>query len=138
MSRLGVLVLNIAVALYLFANGILGFNTGRFDDKGAFYDMAKTIFKNNSGAVDTVTIILSVIGIIAGVLLILKLLNIAIPQMDLLMLVIIIVWAVVVVIVNIIQPLQDSNPFQPFLSYLLQLSAHLMVLGALISSKFDS
>ena len=135
MNRIGILVLNIAVALYLFANGILGFNTGTFDKRGAFFDMAKTIFGNNRDTVNTVTIILSVIGLVAGVLLLLKLFNVAIPQIDLLMLIIVIVWVVVIVIVDIIHPLQNKTEFLPFL---IQLSAHLMVLGALISSRFDS
>jgi len=125
MSRIGNFLLYIAVALYLFANGILG-----FDKKGDFSEMAGTIFKGD--VANLVTIILSVIALIAGVLLLLQLFKIAIPRIELIMLIIIIVWIVFMVIVDIIQPIQGKIDFMP---YLVQLASHLMVLGALITAR---
>ncbi|MCL2801720.1 MAG: hypothetical protein FWD28_08195 [Treponema sp.] len=125
MDRIGNLLLYIAVALYLFANGILGFSNG-----GDFHTMSSAIFSGN--IVGIVTTILSVIGLIAGVLLLLQLFRIAIPNIELLMLIVIIVWVVFMVIVDIIHPL-GSKP--NLLAYLVQLATHLMVLGALISAS---
>ena len=123
MNRLGYFLLNIAVALYLFANGILGFSNG-----GEFHKMAGAIFSGN--IVNIVTIILSVCAIAAGALMLLSIFKIEIPITDLLLLVFIIVWLVFIVIVDIVYPIKHN---MKFLEYLLQLSAHLMVLGAIAS-----
>ena len=131
MDRIGNLVLNIAVALYLLANGILGLGKkGAFQKKAAFQEMAETIFKGDTA--NLVAIILSVVALIAGVLLLLQLFKIAVPRVELLMIIIIIVWVVFIVIVDIINPIQGKIDILP---YLLQLSAHLMVLGALLSAR---
>jgi len=138
MDRIGSFVLNIAVALYLFANGILGITHGdtkiSLADKGDFHRMANTIFDGD--LVSVVTIILSVIALIAGVLLLLQLFRIAIPRIEILMLVIIIVWLVFMVIVDIIAPLGEKNT--KFVPYLVQLASHLMVLGALITARTET
>jgi len=126
MDRIGSLLLNIAVALYLFANGILG-----FDKKGDFHDMANAIFGRNSDLGGIVAIILSVIALVAGVLLILQLFKIAIPRIELIMLIIIIVWVVFMVIVDVLALIQ-GNYKNNLLGYLVQLASHSMVLGALL------
>ena len=130
MNRVGYFCLNIAVALYLLANGILGFNNN-WGGGGAFRMMARTIFSGN--LVDIVTIILSVCGIVAGILLLLAILKVDVPVTDLLLVVFIIVWLICIVILDIIQPISGKAKTN-FLEYLVQLSTHLMVLGALISS----
>ena len=134
MNKIGSLVLNIAVALYLFANGILGFSD-KLGDKlfggGAFRMMANTIFSGD--LVNVVTIILSICGIVAGALMLLTLLKIEVPATDMILVVFIIVWLVCIVIIDIINPL-SSNTKVKFLDYLIQLSIHLMVLGALVTS----
>jgi len=126
MGRIGSLLLNIAVALYLFANGILG-----FDKKGEFEKITGEIFKGEFANV--VCLVLSIIAFIAGILLILQLFKIAIPRIDLLMLIIIIVWAVFIVIVDIINPI--GKGFGNFFDYLAKLAPHLMILGALITAR---
>jgi len=126
MDRIGNLLLYIAAALYLFINGIWGFS-----GYGDFATMSKAIFSGN--VAELVTIILSVIGLIAGALLLLQLFRIAIPRIELLMLIVIIVWVVFIVIVDIIRPL--GSGFGDFLGYLAQVAIHLMILGALITSS---
>jgi len=127
MDRVGNLLLYIAAAVYLFANGILG-----FEKKGDFQTMSKAIF-NGSSVEAIFTIVLAVIGIIAGALLLLQLFRIAIPRIEIMMLVIIIVWAVFIVIVDIIGLFRGHVNFG--FDYLVTVAGHLMVLGALITAS---
>jgi len=135
MNRLGYLVLNISVALYLFANGIVGISRekdfwGR--PSGEFGKMIRTIFKDGN-LTDMLIIVLSVCAIAAAVFLLLQLFRVQIGVTDLILFIFVIVWAVFIVIVDIIAPLNDKGKTD-FLPYLIQLSGHLMVLGALTSS----
>jgi uncharacterized membrane protein YozB (DUF420 family) len=144
MNRLGYFLLNIAVALYLFANGILGLNSGsgRWTNKGEFFTMVNTIFKNgNKNFIIGLTIVLSVCAIVAGVFLLLSIFRNNIAITELILLVFIILWVIFIVIVDIYMPIFGKSTFvklgiiQPNpMVYLTQLAAHLMVLGALISS----
>jgi hypothetical protein len=131
MNKLGYFILNIAVSLYLFANGILGLNNGRWQNKGAFYDMVYTIFKGGNFT-NVLTIILSVCAIVAGVFLLLSIFRNEIAITELILLVFIILWVIFIVIVDIIKPLSGRG--DSFIVYLTFLSAHLMVLGSLISA----
>ena len=126
MKGIGNLLLNIAVALYLFANGVLG-----FDKKGEFFSMANAIFERDLANV--VAIVLSVFAIAAGVFLLLQLFKIEIGITDLILFIFVIVWVVFIVIIDIYNPIFGKGKTD-FLPYLVQLSAHLMVLGALVSS----
>jgi hypothetical protein len=134
---IGNFILNIAVALYLFANGIIGITQKTFfgNPGGDFGKMVRTIFSSRdmSDLANVITIILSVCAIAAGIFLLMQLFKVVIPITDLILFVFIILWAVFIVLVNIIAPLRDG--FGDFLEYLTRLSAHLMVLGALISSS---
>ena len=135
MNRLGVMLLNIAVALYLFANGIIGIANEKtiFGERGGeFGKMAATIF-GKGDFTNVVTIILSIFAIAAGVFLLLALFKIEVPITDLILFIFVIVWAVFIVIIDIINPISNSKDIK-FLEYLVQLSAHLMVLGALVTS----
>jgi len=131
MNRLGYFLLNIAVSLYLFANGILGINNKWFN-KGDFYKMVSTIF-GSGDFTKVLTVVLSVCAIVAGVFLLLSIFKNDIAITELILLVFIILWVIFIVIVDVIHPL-SSKIKEDSLSYLLHLSAHLMVLGALISS----
>jgi len=134
MNKIGYLVLNVSVALYLFANGILGISKQNFFGQrgGEFGKMIQTIFGRGDFS-DILVIVLSVCAIAAGVFLLLQLFRVEIGITDLILFIFVIVWAVFIVIVDIIHPLQDKNKPE-FLPYIVQLSAHLMVLGGLISS----
>jgi len=134
MNKIGYLILSISVALYLFANGILGISKQNFFGQrgGEFGKMVQTIFGRGDFS-DILTIVLSVCAIAAGVFLLLQLFRVEIGITDLILFIFVIVWAAFIVIVDIIHPLQDKNKPE-FLTYIVQLSAHLMVLGGLISS----
>jgi len=134
MNKLGYLVLNIAVALYLFANGIVGISKAKFYEQpgGEFGKMIRTIFGSGNLS-DILIVVLSVCAIAAGVFLLLQLFKVQIGVTDLILFIFVIVWAAFIVIIDIINPLQSKNKTD-FLPYIIQLSAHLMVLGALISS----
>jgi hypothetical protein len=131
MNRLGYFILNVAVSLYLFANGILGINN-KWLNKGDFYKMVSTIF-GRGDFTNVLTVILSVCAIVAGVFLLLSIFKNDIAITEIILLVFIILWVIFIVIVDIINPL-NSKIKEDFLPYLVHLSAHLMVLGALISS----
>jgi len=136
MNKLGLFLLNIAVSLYLFANGILGINNNsKWVNKVEFYNMVSTIF-GRGDFTNVLTIILSVCAIVAGVFLLLTLFRNNLAVTDLILLIFIVLWVIFIVIVDIIRPMSGNSVFgktEP-LDYLRQLAAHLMVLGALISS----
>jgi len=133
MNRLGFFLLNIAVSLYLFVNGILGFaNTG----KSEFSTMIRTIFPrgwilNGWDFAYFLIIVLSVCAIIAGVLILTAVFKNDLPVINVLLFIFIVLWVAFIVIMDIINPL--SSYVEP-LAYLKQLSAHLMVLGAFFTS----
>jgi hypothetical protein len=132
---LGNLILNISVALYLFANGVLGITTKSskvFERKDEFGRMLQTIF-GKGDLTDVIIIALSVCAIAAGVFLLLALFKVEIKITDLILFIFVIVWVAFIVIADIIAPMQSKSKLD-FLPYLVQLSAHLMVLGGLISS----
>lgn len=121
-------MLNIAVALYLFANGITGFTRER---GGEFDTMVRTIFKNGDFSA-VIIIVLSVCAVAAGIFLLLSLFRIYVPITDIILIVFIVVWLVFIAIVDVINPISSYGV--NFLEYTRQLAAHIMVLGALISS----
>jgi len=141
MNRIGSILLNVSVALYLFANGIVGIKSEEvyfFNIRisgGDFGKMLNTLsIKTGNGFGQVLLIVLSVCAIAAGILILLSLFKIDVPITDTLLLVFICLWVVFIVIVDIVNPLQKSNNIK-FLQYLLQLSPHLMVLGALVTSS---
>jgi len=131
MKNIGEYLLKAAVALYLFANGIIGFTK----ERGEFGTMAKTIF-GRGDFTDVLTVILSICAIIAGVLVILALLKIEVPFTDLILLIFICLWLAFIAIMDIINPInqKDSIFRKNTWEFLQQLAAHVMVLGALITS----
>jgi len=134
MKRLGFFLLNIAVTLYLSVNGILGFSNV---SKSEFYTMIRSIFPNgwiiNGWDFSYVLIIvLSVCAIVAGVFLLMAVFRNDVRVVNVILFIFIALWVIFIVIVDIISPL-SSYEVDP-LTYLKQLSAHLMVLGALFTS----
>jgi len=134
MRRLGFFLLNIAVSLYLFVNGILGFTNA---SKSEFFTMVRTIFPrgwilNGWDFEYFLIIVLSVCAIIAGVLILTTVFKNDVRVINVMLFIFIVLWVVFIVIVDIINPL-SSYDVEP-LAYLKQLSAHLMILGALFTS----
>jgi hypothetical protein len=128
MNRIGYFLLNIAAALYLFVNGILGITK---DSSGEFSKIVGTIFGRGDFS-NILIIVLSVCGIAAGIFLLLYLFRIRVPITDIILFIFIILWLIFIVIVDIINPLNGSKP--SLMPYLQGLATHLMVLGALFLS----
>jgi hypothetical protein len=133
-KSIGGIILQISVALYLFANGIFGISKhGLFEKGGEFEKMIRTIVGKGDFS-NVLIIVLSVCAIVAGIFLLLELFRIEVPVSDIILLVFIVIWAIFIIILDIVNPLQsDRKP--NFLTYLAVLSSHLMVLGALLSAS---
>jgi hypothetical protein len=129
MRRLGFFLLNIAVSLYLFVNGILGF-ANRTESE--FSTLVRTMrFPWGRDFDIALVIVLSICAIVAGVLLLVSVFRNDVLAINIILFIFIVLWVAFIVIVDIIHPL--SIKVDP-LKYLLQLSAHLMILGALFTS----
>jgi len=129
MKRLGFFLLNIAVSLYLFVNGVFGFaNTS----KSEFYTLVHTLgFPWGRDFDHALIIVLSICAVVAGVLLLVSVFRNDVLAINIILFIFIALWVAFIVIVDIIHPL--SYKVEP-LAFLKQLSAHLMILGALFTS----
>ena len=127
-GKLGSFLWKISVALYLIANGVLGL----FFKGGDFYIIFHKVFNVNAN--NPLVIIASVIALVAGIAVILEMLNVRVSFLDTLILIIAIIWAVYV-IVEIVYMIQTKGDF--WLS-LQRLAVHIMVLASLLiaSKKF--
>jgi len=127
-GRLGSFLWKISVALYLIANGVLGLISS---PNGDFSIIFGYIFGKNSGVL---VIIASVIALVAGIAILLEMLNVQISFLDTLILIIAIIWAVYI-IVEIVYMIKNRDDF--WLS-LQRLAVHIMVLSSLLiaSKKF--
>jgi uncharacterized membrane protein YphA (DoxX/SURF4 family) len=130
MNRIGFFLLNIAVSLYLFVNGILGFANR---NNSEFFTMVRTMgFPWSKDFDNALIIVLSICAIIAGVLLLVSVFRNDVTVINVILFIFIVLWVAFIVIVDIIDPLSSSK--FDLLVYLKRLSAHLMVLGALFTS----
>jgi len=129
---LGIFLWKISVALYLVANGVLGLSKS-FWNKGDFW----TIFNRIGFKGDTLSIfvaVASVVALIAGIAIILEMLNVTFPFLDTLIFIIAVIWAVYIVI-EIIGWITSKNSGNLW-SILQMLAVHIMVLAnLLIASK---
>jgi hypothetical protein len=123
---LGVLVLNIAVAAYLFATGIIALAGKGGDIRQA----VGAVFSGN--IVGIFTIVLAVLAVAAGVFILLKLFGIKIPSLELILIILAIAWLVFIVLIDIIDALSNKRITNNFLVWLRDLGCHLMALGGLL------
>ncbi len=136
-KSIGALIVQIAVALYLFVNGIWGLSNKSSD----FGKVFGTIF-GKGDFTGFITIVFSVCALVAGIFLILELLNVSFAFTDIIILVFLIIWIIYMVFADIINPIRASNSMfrqGNWLAYLRDLSSHLMVLGAFfsVSKRFN-
>jgi hypothetical protein len=133
---IGVLLMNIAVACYLFATGILGFITR---NQGEIRSTVTAIFGRGDFS-NVLIVILSILAIAAGIFIILRLFGSIIPMTELILLILAIVWVVFIIMIDIIAPLKADSSFnsERFISWLIGVSTHLMVLAgiALSTNRF--
>ena len=134
-KSIGFFLLQVSVALYLFATGVLGLSGKTWFREGEIRRAVTSIFKDGNVA-EIIIIVLAVCAVAAGVLLILELFRIEFPITELLLIILMIVWVVFIVMVDIYHPLttRGSN----FVDILRSLGSHLMVLAgmACISRRF--
>jgi hypothetical protein len=121
---LGVFVMNIAVAAYLFATGIIGFKSG-----GEISHAVGSLFSGNLA--NALVVVLSVLAIAAGVFILLKLFGLVFPMSNLILIILAIAWLVFIIMIDIIRPL-GSNWNPTFIDWLQGFGAHLMVLGGIL------
>jgi hypothetical protein len=124
----GVFLWQLSVALYLIANGVLGIDKG-----GDFAVIYRTVL--GRGDVTTfLAIITGVIALVAGLALVLDLLQIKLSFLYLFIFIVFIVWAVYIVVECIYW--LNSGGFSKDLWHVLQmLAVHLMVLGSLLTAS---
>jgi len=128
-KSIGPVILQISVALYLFATGILGMSGRNWFREGEIRRAVSAVFKDDFAEV--VIIIISVCAIAAGALLLLELVKVHFAITELLLIILMIVWVIFIFMIDIYYPLNNRPRNFNFVEYLRGLGAHLMVLGGM-------
>lgn len=131
---IGVLLLQISVALFLMVSGISGLLSSSAGDLAPVIAFFNRIF-NNSSVLTVMIIILSISQIIAGFFLIVELFTTDLRITDMILFVFIILWVINIILVDFIGPFGSGSVLSStasLLRYFSILSSHLMVLGALV------
>jgi hypothetical protein len=123
--------MNIAVAAYLFATGIIGMGEKKWFSVDGEIRKAVTAIFSKGDFTETLIVILSILTIAAGVFILLKLFGVGIPMSDLILVILAVAWLVFIIMIDIIQPLgSDRKP--EFVDWLRIFGSHLMVLAGMI------
>ena len=138
---IGLIIVQIAVALYLLVSGVTGLLNSSAGDLAGVVGFLNDLFKNPS-MVTLLVIVLSISEIIAGFFLLMELFTTDLRVTDMILFIFIILWIANVILVDFIAPISGGTIFKSVdsvLRYVSVLSSHLMVLGALImvSKKFS-
>ncbi|HOC28431.1 MAG TPA: hypothetical protein PKH40_02010 [Treponemataceae bacterium] len=131
---IGVIVLQVAIALYLVVSGISGLINSTAGDLAPVMNYLNRLF-DSSSVVTFAGIILSVTELIAGFFLLWELFTTDLRITDMILFIIIVLWIANIVLVDFIGPIGEGRTFgsvSSVLRYLGTLSSHLMVLGGLI------
>jgi hypothetical protein len=129
---IGSLLMNVAVACYLFCAGILGFNNRWFDSSEIRRAVTGVLGRGDLSNI--IVIVIAIFAIAAGVFILLRLFNIELPlPMDMILMVLAIVWLIFVLLMDIIPGLQNFGKGN-FISWLLPFSTHLMALAGIVLS----
>ena len=130
---IGMFLLNIAVAGYLFATGIMGMGERTWARLNPEIRQAVEAIFGRGDFSNVLVILLSIIAIIAGILILLRLFNIGIPMLELCLVICAIVWIVFIIMINIIAPLNSRGNFN-FIQWLRVICPHIMVLAGIMMS----
>ncbi len=132
----GITTLQVALAFYLIVAGILGLMRSNAGELGQVIALLNGLF--NSSTITTIVIItLAIAELIAGVFLIVEFFSGEIRLTSVILIIFIVLWIVNIVLIDVLGVVR-GNYFRStgtVLSYLSQLSGHLMILGALIAVK---
>ena len=129
---IGSILMSAAVACYLFCAGILGFNNKWYEKSEI--RKATVDLLGRGDATNVIVIILSVLAIIAGVCIILRLFSIALPlPVDLILIILAIVWLILIILMDVIPGFKNFGKGN-FIAWLMPFSVHLMVLAGIALS----
>ena len=128
---IGGVLMNIAVALYLLATGILGLTGRKFFPDGEIRRAVTSLFKGDLAEI--LIVILGVLAIAAGVFILMKFFGIVIPITELILIILAIVWIVFILMIDVVHPLNSRRDVN-FVDWMKTFGAHLMVLSAIILS----
>ena len=123
---IGGFLLNIALAIYLLATGILGLTGRKFFPDGEIRKAVTSLFKGDFAEI--LIVVLAIVAIAAGAFILLKFFGISIPMTELLLIILAIVWVVFIIMIDIVYPI---NKGANFVDWLRSLGSHLMVLGGI-------
>jgi hypothetical protein len=123
------LPLNIAVAIYLFATGILGLTGRKYFSDGEIRRAVESLSPKGNIA-EMLIVILAILAIAAGVFVLLKLFSIHIPITELFLIILAIVWVVFIIMIDIVYPLNNQKTTN-FVNWMIGIGTHLMVLGGI-------
>ena len=133
----------LAAALYLLANGVLGLQggggggrgiRGLVDGSGVFHEILRRMgFSGDT--LRTLLVVLSIIAIIAAIAIVLDLFSVEVPFLNIVVLVVGIVW-IIYIVITIISWISDGGSFFVELS---GLAVNAMILASLLtaSKRFD-
>ena len=129
----GFMLLNLSVAIYLFATGIMGI-TDKAD--GGEIGIAVNSMNFEGDFAKILIVILSVLAIAAGVFILIKLFGISISNIETLLIILAITWLIFIVMIDIVPLLSKKVEFN--LIWLKIFGSHAMVLAgiALGTNKF--
>ena len=122
---IGAFIWKISVALYLIANGALGLMKSPRCDFHIIFERLGV--KGNTLGI--LVLISAIIGIIAGIAILLEMFDISLPFLSLLIFIVAIIWAVYIV-VNIVS--WFTGGMNELWFFLQRLAVHSMVLGSLL------
>lgn len=131
---IGLIILQVAVALYLLVSGVSGLINTSAGELAPVIGFLIDLFKNSS-IVTIMIIVLSICEIIAGFFLLTELFTADLRITDIILFIFIILWIINIILIDFIGPFSNGSVFKNLnsvLAYLSALSSHLMVLGALI------
>jgi len=137
----GLIIIQIAVALYLLVSGVTGLLASNAGDLQPVVQFLNGLIENKT-VVTIIVIVLSVCEIVAGFFLIMEIFTTDLRVTDMILFVFIVLWIANIVLVDFVYPIGDGKSFRSLdaiLRYLSVLSSHLMVLGGLVmvARKFN-
>jgi len=127
-KSIGLIVLNISVALYLLATGILGLTGRKYFPDAEIRRAVTSLFKGDIAEI--LIVILAILAIAAGAFILLKFFGIDIPVAEMLLVILAIVWIVFIIMIDVVYPLNHKG--SNFVDWLRSFGSHLMVLGGIL------
>jgi len=122
---IGLVLLNISVAVYLFATGIMGITGSK---GGEIRTAVESVFSGDFARI--LTIIISVLAIAAGVFILIRFFGISISITEILLIILAITWLIFILMIDIVYPI--NNKGINFIDWLRSFGSHVMVLSGII------